>query len=123
MCIYSSTIQFGTRSNSTNASEELSIAQLPTRSCHSQSTLSKNTTENTSNNDGPERKEYDGEIEDNEWFSCVTLENDQSQEEIYDSLLNKMGVFTWQNPFGYSQGHNHELAHYKPLFNHIKEFC
>ena len=119
--MYSSTIQFGTQPNSTNASQELSIAQLPTRSCHSQSTLSENTTGNPVNDDRPERKEYDGEIEDNEWFSCVTVENDQSQEEIYQSLLENMGVFKWQNAFGYSQGDNRELAHYKPLFKNIKE--
>eukprot|EP01084_Bolivina_argentea_P297705 512929_1 len=77
---------------------------------------------NDSENKSQKQISYVGVKEDNEWWSGVKpIYGDQKDEEIYSTLVEKMGVFRWQNPHGFAQGKNREVAQYEPKWRNIKE--
>eukprot|EP01084_Bolivina_argentea_P288190 494619_1 len=65
------------------------------------------------------KKSYVGKREDNLWWHDVT--GAKKQEQIYRILVEKMGVFRWQNPHGFGPGQNRQMCHYKPKFKNIKQ--
>eukprot|EP01084_Bolivina_argentea_P098346 176749_1 len=62
---------------------------------------------NTMNKHGPQK-------EDDEWWSYIDEKKDD--EYVYRCLVQKMGVFRWQNPHM-----NRHISHCKPKWNNIKE--
>ena len=41
---------------------------------------------------------------------------------LYETLVERMGVFRWQGPTGLAKGHKRSLSHLKAKFQNIKEF-
>eukprot|EP01084_Bolivina_argentea_P228140 385374_1 len=67
-------------------------------------------------------KVYTGSKEDNEWWSHVEAgDSKQNEQDIYVSLVQKMGIFRWQNPHGFEVCSSQETSHYKPIFKNLKE--
>jgi len=65
---------------------------------------------------------YIGEKEDERWWKGIDLSNpDLSDDDIYAALVEKCGVFRWQNTHGFAAGTNRELSHLKARFANIKE--
>ena len=64
--------------------------------------------------------EYAGTSEDQDWIDSVgDCETDQ---EIYNKLLQFCGIFRWQNAHGFRSRHYQGLQHIQPKFENIKQF-
>eukprot|EP01084_Bolivina_argentea_P190554 327423_1 len=79
------------------------------------------TTQQQSNMTG---KRYIGEKEDEMWFKFKTHDNDdeiENDENIYRQLVEKMKIFRWQQPHGFTNKQHRGLIHLKPKYKDVKE--
>jgi len=68
---------------------------------------------------------YIGAKEDERWWREIDLSNpdqaDLLDDNIYAALVEKCGVFRWQNTHGFAAGSNRELSQLKARFANVKE--
>eukprot|EP01084_Bolivina_argentea_P297703 512926_1 len=136
---FHSSIRFGVKSYQINVEGEYYLDEITTlklaridnrgyfqnsRRTHVNVAVQQDEKTNDSENKDISQKQisYVGVKEDNEWWSGVKpIYGDQKDEEIYSTLVEKMGVFRWQNPHGFAQGKNQQVAEYKPKQKNIKD--
>ena len=60
------------------------------------------------------------ETDDEKWLQQLDqIEND---EDGFNLLIEKMGVFRWQSAHGFRTGQNRGLSHLKPIRQNVKEY-
>ena len=72
----------------------------------------------------PKETSYDAR-EDKSWMESVKdfdPTEDLEQLALYETLVERVGVFRWQGPTGLAKGHERSLSHLKAKFQSIKEF-